>query len=65
VGIGVNSVYEVYKGWIVALDLVAWSRAKLEDFALSGADKRRDTGGIFIGDKTVGYARELVYRGMG
>jgi hypothetical protein len=63
VGIGVNSVYEVYEGWIVALDLVAWSGAELEDFAVSGADKGGDTGGVFIGNKAVGCARELVCTG--
>jgi hypothetical protein len=56
VGVGVNGVYEVYEGWIVAVDLVAWSGAEFEDFALSGADKGGDTGGVFIGDKAVGCA---------
>ena len=64
-GIGVNGVYEVYEGWIVAVDLVAWSGAEFEDFALSGADKGGDRGGVFIGDKAVGCALELVCRGLG
>ena len=55
-GIGVNGVYEVYEGWIIALDLVAWSRAELKDFALSGANKGGDTGGVFKGNKAVGCA---------
>jgi hypothetical protein len=65
VGVGVNGVYELYEGWIVALDLVAWSGAEFEDFALSGADKGGDTGGVFIGDKAVGCARDLVCWGFG
>jgi hypothetical protein len=65
VGAGFNGVYEVYEGWIVAVDLVAWSGAEFEDFALSGADKGGDRGGVFIGDKAVSCARELVYRGLG
>jgi hypothetical protein len=65
VGIGVNGVYKVYEGWIIALDLVAWSGAELKDFALSRADKGGDTGGVFKGNKAVSYARELVYRGLG
>ena len=64
-GVGVNGVYEVYEGWIVAVDLVAWSGAEFEDFALSGADKGGDRGGVFIGDKVVGCARELVCRWLG
>lgn len=64
-GVWVNGVYEVYEGWIVALDLVAWSRAEFENFALSGADKGGDSGGVFIGDKAGGCARELVCRGLG
>jgi hypothetical protein len=60
VGVGVNGVYELYEGWIVALDLVAWSGAEFEDFALSGADKGGDTGGVFICDKAIGCARDLV-----
>ena len=64
-GVGVNGVYELYEGWIVALDLVAWSGAEFEDFALSGADKGGDTGGVFKGDKTVGCARDLVCWGLG
>ena len=55
-GIGVNGVYEVYEGWIVALDLVAWSGAELEDFALSGADEGWDTSGVFKGYKAIGCA---------
>jgi hypothetical protein len=65
VGVGVNGVYEVYKGWIVAVDLVAWSGPEFEDFALSGADKGGDRGGVFISDKAVGCARELVCKGLG
>jgi hypothetical protein len=65
VRVGVNGVYEVYEGWIVALQLIAWSRPEFEDFALSGVDKRLDNGGIFKGDKAVGCARELVYTGLG
>ena len=47
------------------MDLVAWSGAEFEDFALSGADKGGDRGGVFIGDKAVGCALELVCRGLG
>jgi hypothetical protein len=65
VGVGVNGIYEVYEGWIIAVDLVAWSRPEFEDFALSGADKGGDRGGVFIGDKAVGCARELVCKGLG
>jgi hypothetical protein len=65
VGVRVNGVYEVYEGWIVAVDLVTWSGAEFEDFALSGADKGGDRGGVFIGDKAIGCARELVCRGLG
>jgi hypothetical protein len=65
VGVRVNGVYKVYEGWIVAVDLVAWSGAEFEDFALSGADKGGDSGGVFIGDKAIGCARELVCRGLG
>jgi hypothetical protein len=65
VGVGVNGVYELYKGWIVALDLVAWSGAEFEDFALSRTNKGGDTGGVFIGDKAVGCARDLVCWGLG
>jgi hypothetical protein len=54
VGVRVNGVYEVYEGWIEAVDLVPWSGAELEDFALSGVDKRRDRSSVFIGDKAVG-----------
>ena len=64
-GVGVNGVYELYEGWIVALDLVAWSGAEFEDFALRGADKGGDTSGVFIGDKAVGCARDLVCWGLG
>ena len=64
-GVGVNGVNEVYEGWIVAVDLVAWSGAEFEDFALSGADKGGDRGGVFIGDETAGCAPELVCRGSG
>jgi hypothetical protein len=56
VGVGVNGVNEVYEGWIVAMDLVAWSRAEFEDFALSGADKGGYRGVVFIGYKVVGCA---------
>jgi hypothetical protein len=47
------------------VDLVAWSGAKFEDFALSGADEGGDRGGVFIGNKAVGCARELVCRELG
>ena len=47
------------------MDLVAWSGAEFEDFALSGADKGGDRSSVFIGDKAVGCARELVCRGLG
>ena len=57
-GVGVNGVYEVYEGLIVAVDLVAWSGAEFEDFALSGADKRGDRCSVFIGDKAVGCTKE-------
>lgn len=46
VGVGVNGVYEVYKGWIVAVNLVAWSRAEFENFALSRVDEGGDNGGV-------------------
>jgi hypothetical protein len=65
VGVGVNGVYEVYEGWIVAVDLVAWSGAEFENFALSGANKGGDRSGVFIGDKAVGCAPNLVCRGLG
>jgi hypothetical protein len=61
-GVRVNGVYEVYEGCIVALKLIAWSGAEFEDFTLSGADKGRDAGIIFISDKAVGCARDLVCR---
>ena len=64
-GVRVNSVYKVYEGWIVAVDLVAWSGAEFENFALSGADKGGDRGGVFVGNKAVGCARELVCRWLG
>ena len=64
-GVWVNGVNEVYEGWIVAVDLVAWSGAEFKDFALSGADKGGYRGVIFIGYKAVGCARGLVYRGLG
>jgi len=64
-GVGVNGVYELYEGWVVALDLVAWSGAEFEDFAVSGADKGRDTGGVFKGDKAVSCPRNLVCWGLG
>jgi hypothetical protein len=60
VRVGVNGVYEVHEGCIVALDLVAWSRAEFEDFPFRRADKGGDTGGIFKGDKAAGCARESV-----
>jgi len=45
--------------------LVAWSRAEFEDFALSGAEKGGDTGGVFKGDKAVGiYDEEVCYGGV-
>jgi hypothetical protein len=47
------------------VNLVAWSGAEFEDFALSEADKGGDRGGVFIGDKAVGCARELVCRELG
>jgi hypothetical protein len=56
VGVGVNGIYEVYEGWIVAVGLVAWSGAEFENFALSGVDKGGDNGGVFIGDESVGWA---------
>lgn len=59
-GVGFNGVYELYEGWIVAVDLVAWSGAEFKDFALSGADKGGDRSSVFIGDKAVGCAQELV-----
>jgi hypothetical protein len=40
--------------------LIAWSGTEFEDFALSGTDKGGDTGGVFIGDKAVACARDLV-----
>ena len=52
--VGINGVYEVDDGWIVALELVAWSRAEFEDFASSGVDQGLDTGCVFIRDKAVG-----------
>lgn len=63
--IGFNGVDEVYTGLIKALELVAWSRTELEDFAVSGADKRGNTGGVFKGDEAVGYAQELACVGSG
>jgi len=65
VGVGVNGVYELYEGLIVALDLVAWSGAEFEDCALGGAEKGGDAGGVFKGDKAVGCARDLVCWGLG
>lgn len=56
VSVGVDAVYEVYKGWIEAVNLVAWSRAEFEDLALSSADKGGDNSGIFVRDKPVGSA---------
>jgi hypothetical protein len=47
------------------MDLVAWSGAELEDFTMSGTDKRGNTGGVFKGDKAVGCARELAWRWLG
>jgi hypothetical protein len=61
---GVNGVYEVYEGWIVAVDLVAWPRAEFEDLAVSGADEGGDTGVVFIGDEAAGWARELACMGL-
>jgi hypothetical protein len=63
-GVRVNGVYEVYEGLVVAVDLVAWSGAEFENFALSGLDERRDNGGVFKGDEAVGWACELVCRGL-
>jgi hypothetical protein len=57
VWVGVNGVYEVYEGWIIAMELVAWAGAEIEDLALSGANKGRDTGRVFIGDEAVGCER--------
>jgi hypothetical protein len=54
VGVGVNGVYKFYAGWIVAVDLVAWSGAEFENFTLSGVDEGGDNGGTFIGDEAVG-----------
>jgi hypothetical protein len=62
VWVGVDGVYEVYDGWVIAVELIAWAGAEIENFALSGADKGRDAGGVFIGDEAVGCARALVYR---
>jgi hypothetical protein len=56
VRVGVNGVYEVYEGWVVAVDLVAWSGAEFENFALSRVDEGGDNGGVFIGDEAVGWA---------
>jgi hypothetical protein len=56
VGVRVNGIYEVYEGQIVAVELVAWSRAEFKNFALSGADKGGDNGGIFIGNEAIGCA---------
>lgn len=64
-GVRVNGVYEVYERRIIAVDLVAWSRAEFKDFSSSGADKRRDTGVVFISDKAAGFARESVGRKLG
>ncbi len=64
-GVGVNGVYVLYEGWIVALDLVARSGAQFEDFASSGADKGGNTGGVFKGDKAACCARELVCSWLG
>ena len=64
VWVGVNGVYEVYEGWIIAMELVAWAGAKIEDLAFSGANKGRDTGRVFIGDEAAGWARELACMGF-
>ena len=64
-GVRVNGVYEVYEVGIVAVDLVARSGTEFEDFPLSGADEGGDRGSVFIVDKAVGCARELVCRGLG
>lgn len=42
------------------MNLIPWSGAQFKDFAFSGADKGGDTGGVFIGDKALGCARESV-----
>jgi hypothetical protein len=60
-GVGVDGVYDVYEGWIVAVNLVAWSGAQFKNLAFSSADEGGDTSGVFIGDKALGCARESVY----
>jgi hypothetical protein len=47
------------------MDLVAWPRAEFENLAVGGANKRRDNGGVFIGDKTIGCIKCLVCRCLG
>ena len=53
-GIRVNGVYEVYQGLVEAVDLIAGSRAELENFALSDLDERGDRAGVFICDEAAG-----------
>lgn len=60
VQIGLNSIDEVYVGWGEALELVAWSWAKFENFAASGVEEGGDDGGVFVGDEARGWVSELL-----
>ena len=57
-----NAVYVFYKRGIEAMQLIPRSGAELENLAMGGADERGDAGGVFVGDKAVGCARDLLLR---
>lgn len=51
----VHGIDEVYLSLVVALELVAWSRAEFEDFPLRGPDEGGNNSGILKGDETIGW----------
>jgi hypothetical protein len=62
VDVGINTVDEVYEGWRVAVELVAWSGPDFEDLAGSGAEEGRNDGGVFVADEARSCTKELVFR---
>jgi hypothetical protein len=54
VGIGIHGIYEVYARLVVALELIPWSGAELQNFTMGDLDQGGNNGGILEGDEAVG-----------
>jgi hypothetical protein len=53
--VGVHGIDEVYVRLVVALELVARSRAEFEDFPLRSLDEGGNNSGILKGDEAIGW----------